>query len=75
MLNRTTKLATKPAATMTISKMTISKKTLDDIPIGTTRLEKAVTAGDVKIDGNAQAFEEFMWMLDKYNFWFNIVTP
>jgi len=69
-LNHTTKVATKPDASISMSKVT-----LNDIQLGATTLDKAVADGKVKIDGEASAFEEFMGMLDTFKFWFNIVTP
>ena len=32
-------------------------------------------AGDVEIDGNADKFVEFLSLLDRFDLWFNIVTP
>jgi len=31
--------------------------------------------GDVKIEGQKAAFGDFLGLLDKFDFWFNIVTP
>jgi len=69
-LNYAKKLAPKPDATMTLSKATLNK-----IQLRETTLDKAIAAGDVKIDGRKEAFDEFLGMLDTFNFWFNIVTP
>lgn len=55
--------------------MTLTKATLDRIQVGQTTLDKAIAAGEVKIDGRKEAFDEFFGMLDNFNFWFNIVTP
>jgi alkyl sulfatase BDS1-like metallo-beta-lactamase superfamily hydrolase len=55
--------------------MTLAKATLDSIQLGQTTLEKAVSAGEVKIEGRKEAFSEFLGMLDSFNFWFNVVTP
>jgi alkyl sulfatase BDS1-like metallo-beta-lactamase superfamily hydrolase len=55
--------------------LTLTKSTLDDINLGTTTLQKAIDAGDVKLDGNEQSVTDFLGMLDTFPFWFNIVTP
>jgi len=55
--------------------MTLAKSTLDNIELGQTTLEKAIEAGDVKVDGSKEAITDFLGMLDTFPFWFNIVTP
>ena len=37
--------------------------------------EAAMTSGEMKVEGSKQAFAEFVGLLDKFPFWFNIVTP
>jgi alkyl sulfatase BDS1-like metallo-beta-lactamase superfamily hydrolase len=69
-LNYSTKSAAKADATMTLTKATLNK-----IQLGETTLDKAIAAGDVKVDGRKEAFDEFLGMMDTFNFWFNIVTP
>jgi alkyl sulfatase BDS1-like metallo-beta-lactamase superfamily hydrolase len=55
--------------------VTLAKTKLDDIELGNVKLDDAITSGDVKIDGNQDSFNDFMGLLDKFPFWFNIVTP
>jgi alkyl sulfatase BDS1-like metallo-beta-lactamase superfamily hydrolase len=55
--------------------LTLTKSTLDDINLGDTTLQKAIDAGNVKLEGNEQAVTEFLGLLDTFPFWFNIVTP
>jgi alkyl sulfatase BDS1-like metallo-beta-lactamase superfamily hydrolase len=69
-LNHTTRYADKPDTTVTLT-----KKVLDDIQLGQTTLEQEIASGQVKITGDSKKFSEFVGMLDKFNFWFNIVTP
>jgi len=57
------------------AKITMSKATLDSIQLKETTLEKAISSGDLKVDGNRQAFSDFLGLLDTFEFWFNIVTP
>jgi alkyl sulfatase BDS1-like metallo-beta-lactamase superfamily hydrolase len=53
----------------------IDRATLNEIVLGGTTLEKEITAGKVKIDGDAKKVNELVALLDKFEFWFNIVTP
>jgi alkyl sulfatase BDS1-like metallo-beta-lactamase superfamily hydrolase len=55
--------------------ITTAKTTLDSIQLGDTTTDKAIESGDMKVDGNAAAFKEFVGLLDNFPFWFNIVTP
>ena len=55
--------------------MTIQRSTLDDVVLGNTTLEKETAAGNVTIDGNPKKLGELVALLDKFDFWFNIVTP
>ena len=57
------------------SKITLSKATLDAIQLKETTLEKAISSGDLKVEGNRQAFSDFLGLLDNFEFWFNVVTP
>ncbi|MGL4793677.1 MAG: alkyl/aryl-sulfatase [Aeromonas jandaei] len=69
-LNHTTRYADKPDVTITLS-----KKTLDDIQLGQGTMEQKIASGEIKIKGDQQKFSDFISLLDKFNFWFNIVTP
>jgi alkyl sulfatase BDS1-like metallo-beta-lactamase superfamily hydrolase len=53
----------------------IDRATLNEIVVGRTTLEKEITAGKVKVDGDAPKFGKLVALLDKVGFWFNIVTP
>lgn len=55
--------------------ITLTRDNLNSIVLGETTLEKAVTAGDVKIDGDSDKLGQLVAMLDTFEFWFNIVTP
>ncbi|MDG9924299.1 MULTISPECIES: alkyl sulfatase dimerization domain-containing protein [unclassified Pseudomonas] len=55
--------------------LTMNKTTLEDIQLGKATLEQKVASGELKFDGRPQAFGEFMGLLDKFDFWFNIATP
>jgi len=60
----------KPDATVILN-----RTVLDDINLGQTTIDQAITDGKAKIDGNADKFKEFLSLLDTFEFWFNIVTP
>jgi alkyl sulfatase BDS1-like metallo-beta-lactamase superfamily hydrolase len=55
--------------------LTMTKTVLDSVQLKETTVEAALAKGDMKIDGRAEAFREFLGLLDTYPFWFNIVTP
>jgi alkyl sulfatase BDS1-like metallo-beta-lactamase superfamily hydrolase len=61
-----------PAADATVS---LEKTTLDRIQLGEITPEQAITSGELKVDGRREALTEFLGLLDKFPFWFNIVTP
>ncbi len=52
-----------------------AKSTLDQIQLGEITIDEAIASGDLMIEGQRGAFNEFMGLLDTFEFWFNIVTP
>jgi alkyl sulfatase BDS1-like metallo-beta-lactamase superfamily hydrolase len=65
----------KGAATNADAKLTLTKATLDRMQLGEITPEQAIASGDLKVEGRREAFSEFVGMLDRFPFWFNIVTP
>jgi alkyl sulfatase BDS1-like metallo-beta-lactamase superfamily hydrolase len=57
------------------AKVTLTKATLDRILLGEVTVEQAVASGDLKVEGRREAFMDFVGLLDRFPFWFNIVTP
>ncbi len=55
--------------------VTLTRSRLDDILLGQTTFEKEVSGGSITVDGDAGKLGELLAMLDKFEFWFNIVTP
>ena len=55
--------------------VTVERATLDRIVLGMTTLDAAVAAGEVTIDGDTDALQTLMGLLDTFEFWFDIVTP
>lgn len=55
--------------------LTLKMSTLLGIQMGQGTLEQKIKAGEVKLQGQPQAFSDFTGLLDNFNFWFNIVTP
>lgn len=53
----------------------LTRDTLNHIVLGQTTLEKAISDGDIRVDGDADKFDQMVSMLDTFEFWFNIVTP
>ncbi|EPB6719287.1 alkyl/aryl-sulfatase [Vibrio fluvialis] len=69
-LIHTKKQSDKPNVTLTLT-----KSVLDDVQLGKVTLEKAIANGDIQLKGDKEVFKDFVGMLDRFNFWFNIVTP
>ncbi|EPN4932372.1 alkyl/aryl-sulfatase [Vibrio fluvialis] len=69
-LIHTKKQSDKPNVTLTLT-----KSVLDDVQLGNVTLEKAIANGDIQLKGDKEVFKDFVGMLDRFNFWFNIVTP
>jgi alkyl sulfatase BDS1-like metallo-beta-lactamase superfamily hydrolase len=55
--------------------ITMTRDTLNQIVLGQTTTDKAVSDGAVKIDGSKAKLDEMLSYLDTFQFWFNIVTP
>jgi alkyl sulfatase BDS1-like metallo-beta-lactamase superfamily hydrolase len=55
--------------------LTLAKSTLDRVLLGELKVEDAAGAPGVKVEGKKGALGELIGMLDKFEFWFNIVTP
>ncbi|MGE2720446.1 alkyl/aryl-sulfatase [Mycolicibacterium celeriflavum] len=53
----------------------LDKPTLDQIQLGNTTIDEAVSSNNLTIEGQRESFNEFMGLLDTFPFWFNIVTP
>lgn len=70
-LNHTANSAAKnPDATITLSRDTLNKIILKE-----ESLDDAKSKGDVKITGNGDKLNELLSYMDKFEFWFNMVTP
>ena len=61
-----------PKADATI---TMDRVALNRIILGQSNLQQEIDAGAVKIQGNKEALGEMLALFDKFDFWFNIVTP
>ena len=55
--------------------ITLDRDTLNKIILKQETLKQAVDHGEVKITGNAAKLDEMLSYMDKFEFWFNIVTP
>jgi alkyl sulfatase BDS1-like metallo-beta-lactamase superfamily hydrolase len=55
--------------------VTLTRAKLNEILLGQTTFEKELDGGGVSVSGNADALKELLSMLDKFDVWFNIVTP
>jgi alkyl sulfatase BDS1-like metallo-beta-lactamase superfamily hydrolase len=55
--------------------VTMDRAVLDDINLGQTTLNAAMEDGSVTIEGDRTKAQEFVGLLDSFEFWFDIVTP
>ncbi len=55
--------------------ITLSRDTLNKIILKQETIKQARDNGDMKIDGDAAKLDELLSYMDKFEFWFNIVTP
>lgn len=55
--------------------VTVNRQKINDLVLGKATLDTALADGSVKIDGDKDQFKAFFALLDKFNMWFNIVTP
>ncbi|MGC1003963.1 MBL fold metallo-hydrolase (plasmid) [Pantoea agglomerans] len=55
--------------------LTLSRETLNKVILKEETLKQAQDKGEVKITGNADKVSELLGYMDKFDFWFNIVTP
>jgi alkyl sulfatase BDS1-like metallo-beta-lactamase superfamily hydrolase len=55
--------------------LTMKRDALDDIILGRKKMTEAIDSGAVKLTGSRPKLEEFVGYLDKFDLWFNIVTP
>lgn len=70
-LNHTADAEAKDAdATIVLNRDTLNKIILKEVT-----LKQAEDKGDVKVTGNGAKLDEMLGYMDKFEFWFNIVTP
>jgi len=55
--------------------LTMNRDTLNEIIGGTLKVAEGVTQGTIKLDGNADKFEEFVSLLDTFDPWYQVVMP
>jgi alkyl sulfatase BDS1-like metallo-beta-lactamase superfamily hydrolase len=55
--------------------VTIPRTILNNIVLGDTTLKNEIDSGKVTVQGKTESLNELVSMLDKFEFWFNIVTP
>lgn len=55
--------------------ITLNRDTLNKIILKEETLKQAQDKGEVNVTGNAAKLDEMLGYMDKFEFWFNIVTP
>jgi len=53
----------------------LDMKSMNSIQLGEATFDQLIKDGKVKLKGDKKIFDNFLAMLDTFNFWFNIVTP
>jgi len=61
-----------PNASVTVQ---MDRKTLDKLTLGEETVKQAYKAGEIKLQGNPQTLADMFALFDKFNIWFNIITP
>ena len=69
-LNYHKKFAEKPDATFTLT-----RANLNDVILGQSTAANLIKEGKITSEGNGEKMTELVGLLDKFDFWFNIVTP
>lgn len=64
-----------PPAPGSDASLKLTKATMNDIQLGKVKLSDAIAANSVTLEGNRQSVDDFVSLLDTFDFWFNIVTP
>ena len=55
--------------------ITLNRSTLDNIALGMATVDEKVVSGEIQIEGKKESLDELLALLDRFEFWFNIVTP
>jgi alkyl sulfatase BDS1-like metallo-beta-lactamase superfamily hydrolase len=55
--------------------VSLSRAALIDLVLGDTTLDAAVAAGEATVAGDPQPFADLLALLDRFDFWFEIVSP
>ena len=55
--------------------ITINRKDLDRISLGEATYDDLAGSGEIKIEGDKEAWNKFLGKLDSFEFWFNIIEP
>lgn len=57
------------------SSATLTRSSLVDLVLGETSLAAAITRGEVTVAGDEKVFDHLLALLDRFDFWFEIVRP
>ncbi|HEY5071195.1 MAG TPA: alkyl sulfatase dimerization domain-containing protein [Caulobacteraceae bacterium] len=57
------------------AKVRLTRATLIALVFGETSLQPALADGSVSIEGEGGAFADFLCLLDRFDFWFEIIAP
>ncbi|WP_226649402.1 alkyl/aryl-sulfatase [Microbulbifer variabilis] len=57
------------------SAVTINRSDLNDIILGTSTIQEKIDNSALRIDGDADQLRVLLSLMDKFDFWWNLVTP
>lgn len=55
--------------------ITLDRSTLDDVALGTLRLDALASSGKVRTTGHPERFKEMLGYFDRFDFWYTIAEP
>jgi alkyl sulfatase BDS1-like metallo-beta-lactamase superfamily hydrolase len=55
--------------------ITLTRSKVNDLILGRQTFDQAKADGSVTVQGDPEKVNQFFSLLDKFNFWFNIITP
>ena len=55
--------------------ITLTRSALDQILISESSIDQKAVSGELGAEGSREKLDQFFALLDRFEFWFNIVTP
>ena len=55
--------------------ITLTRSALDQILISESSIDQKAVSGELGVEGSREKLDQFFALLDRFEFWFNVVTP